>query len=141
MTSIITNNASMAALQTLRSIGGSLDQAQLQVSTGLRVDKASDNAAYWSIATSMRSDKGVMEAVSDSMASRRFPHDGLRLAVTEYRKDRLGRRHIEMRSVAAVRAYGIYSPRKAGTGLQSTPRSDCRRNSGHRVQRGSWASP
>lgn len=68
MASIITNNASMAALQTLRSIGGSLDQAQQQVSTGLRVAKASDDAAYWSISTSMRSDKGAMEAVSDSMA-------------------------------------------------------------------------
>ena len=65
---MITNNASMAALQTLRSIGGSMNQTQQQVSTGLRVAKASDNAAYWSIATSMRSDKGAMEAVSDSMA-------------------------------------------------------------------------
>ncbi len=67
MTSILTNNAAMAALQTLRLIGGSMNQTQQQVSTSLRVGKASDNAAYWSIATAMRSDKGVMDAVSDSI--------------------------------------------------------------------------
>lgn len=67
MTSILTNNGAMAALKTLRAVGNSLQQTQHQVSTGLRVSKASDNAAYWSIATSMRSDKGVMDAVSDSI--------------------------------------------------------------------------
>ncbi|PZM10166.1 flagellin [Rhizobium tubonense] len=67
MTSIITNNGAMAALRTLRTISVDLNKTQGQVSSGLRVAKASDNAAYWSIATTMRSDKGAMSAVSDSI--------------------------------------------------------------------------
>lgn len=67
MTSVITNNGAMAALQTLRSVSSSLTKTQQQVSSGLRVSKASDNAAYWSISTTMRSDKKAMSAVSDSI--------------------------------------------------------------------------
>jgi flagellin len=67
MTSINTNNAAMAALQTLRGINSSLTSTQKAVSTGLRVSTASDNAAYWSIATTMKSDNGAMGAVSDAL--------------------------------------------------------------------------
>ncbi|WP_260689440.1 flagellin [Rhizobium leguminosarum] len=67
MTSIITNSGAMAALQTLRAVSGDLTKTQQQVSSGLRVRQASDNAAYWSIATTMRSDKKAMGAVSDSI--------------------------------------------------------------------------
>ncbi|PZM11998.1 flagellin [Rhizobium tubonense] len=67
MTSIITNNAAMAALQTLRGINNSLGQTQNAVSSGLRISTASDNAAYWSIATTMRGDNGAMSAVSDAL--------------------------------------------------------------------------
>ena len=37
MTSILTNSAAMAALQTLRSIDNSLETTQARVSSGLRV--------------------------------------------------------------------------------------------------------
>lgn len=67
MTSILTNTSAISALQTLRAISGSLENTQNKVSSGTRVATASDNAAYWSIATSMRSDVGAMEAVSDSV--------------------------------------------------------------------------
>jgi flagellin len=67
MTSILTNNAAMAALQTLRGINSNLSQTQNAVSSGLRISKASDNAAYWSIATTMRSDGGAMSAISDAL--------------------------------------------------------------------------
>ncbi|WP_143535282.1 flagellin [Rhizobium sp. N122] len=67
MTSINTNDGAMAALQTLRAVSGNLTKTQQQVSSGLRVAQASDNAAYWSIATTMRSDKKAMSAVSDSI--------------------------------------------------------------------------
>ncbi|MEF0938918.1 flagellin N-terminal helical domain-containing protein [Rhizobium sp. BR 362] len=67
MTSIITNSGAMVALRTLQAVGGDLTKTQQQVSSGLRVAKASDNAAYWSIATTMRSDKGAMQSVSDSI--------------------------------------------------------------------------
>jgi len=57
----------MAALQTLRGINTNMTATQKAVSTGLRVSTASDNAAYWSIATTMRSDGGAMSAVSDAL--------------------------------------------------------------------------
>ena len=57
----------MTALQTLRSVSSQLSTTQNRISTGQRVATASDNAAYWSIATSMRSDNAALSAVSDSL--------------------------------------------------------------------------
>jgi flagellin len=57
----------MTALQTLRSVSGQLATTQTRISTGQRVSTASDNAAYWSIATSMRADNAALSAVSDSL--------------------------------------------------------------------------
>ena len=67
MTSILTNTAAMAALQTLRSIDMHMEQTQNRVSSGYRVQTASDNAAYWSIATTMRSDNKALSAVEDAL--------------------------------------------------------------------------
>ena len=67
MTSILTNSAAISALQTLRSISSGMENAQRAVSTGLRITSASDNAAYWSISTTMRSDHGALSAVSDAL--------------------------------------------------------------------------
>lgn len=67
MTSIITNVSAMAALQTLRAVNTSLESAQNRVSTGFRISEAKDNAAYWSIATTMRSDNGAVNAAADAL--------------------------------------------------------------------------
>jgi len=67
MTSINTNTSAMAALQTLRSVNQNLGKTQDHVSSGLRVGKAADNAAYWSIATTMKSDNKALGAVSDAL--------------------------------------------------------------------------
>jgi flagellin len=67
MTSILTNSAAMAALQTLRSIDNNLQTTQARVSSGLRVETAADNAAYWSIATTMRSDNRAISTVADAL--------------------------------------------------------------------------
>jgi flagellin len=68
MTSIITNAAAMAALDTLRSINSNMEETQSHVSSGYRVETASDNAAYWSIATTMRSDNKALSTVQDALA-------------------------------------------------------------------------
>jgi flagellin len=44
-----------------------LTQTQGHISTGLRVAEASDNAAYWSIATTMKSDKASLSTVQDAL--------------------------------------------------------------------------
>jgi flagellin len=67
MSSLITNTSSMIALQTLRKINADLDQTNNRVSTGLRVNSAADNAAYWSIATTTKSDNGALGAVKDAL--------------------------------------------------------------------------
>jgi len=67
MTSIITNTAAMAALATLRTIGQNMEETQNHVSSGLRVTRAADNAAYWSIATTMRSDNKALSTVQDAL--------------------------------------------------------------------------
>lgn len=67
MTSIITNGAATAALQTLRVVSHNLTKTQNQVSNGLRIAVAADNAAYWSISTTMRSDNKAQSAVMDGL--------------------------------------------------------------------------
>lgn len=67
MYSIITNSAAMSALGTLRSISQDLDQTQGRVTTGYRVGSASDDAAYWSIARTMKSDDKALSAVQDAL--------------------------------------------------------------------------
>ena len=67
MSSIMTNAAAMTALQTLRATNKKLDVTQGRISTGFRVAEAAHNAAYWSIATTMRSDNSAMSTVRDAL--------------------------------------------------------------------------
>jgi len=68
MTSILTNNGAMVALQTLSSINSDLTETQNQISTGKEVDSAKDNSAIWAISKVMESDVAGFEAVSDSLS-------------------------------------------------------------------------
>ncbi|WP_068082067.1 flagellin [Polycladidibacter stylochi] len=67
MSSLMTNSNAMVALQTLSSINKDMGMTQNRISTGYRVADASDNAAYWSIATTMRSDNKALSAVKDAL--------------------------------------------------------------------------
>lgn len=67
MSSIITNLAATAALRTLRSISDDLGRTQERITTGYRVGSAADDAAYWSIARTMKSDDKAMSAVQDAL--------------------------------------------------------------------------
>ncbi len=67
MSSINTNPSAMVALRTLEATSKSLETVQKRISTGLRVSEASDNAAYWSIATAMRSDNKALSTVQDAL--------------------------------------------------------------------------
>ncbi|ERP95740.1 flagellin [Labrenzia sp. C1B10] len=67
MSSLMTNASAMTALQTLRHTSANLAETQNRISTGYRVAGAEDNAAYWSIATTMRSDNMALSAVEDSL--------------------------------------------------------------------------
>jgi len=67
MASILTNSSAMSALSTLRSISANMESTQNAISTGMKVSKASDNAAYWSISTVMKSDNMALSAVTDAL--------------------------------------------------------------------------
>jgi flagellin len=57
----------MTALQSLNATNKSLEAVQSRISTGYRVAEAADNAAYWSIATTMRSDNQAISTVQDAL--------------------------------------------------------------------------
>ncbi|MGL1696749.1 hypothetical protein ACSTH7_25270, partial [Vibrio parahaemolyticus] len=67
MASINRNIAATSALQALTVAQQDLLTVQARVSTGYRVADAEDNAAYWAIATTMRSDNGALTAVKDAL--------------------------------------------------------------------------
>lgn len=68
MSSLLTNTSAMTALATLTQTQMNLHKTQDQVSIGLRIANASDNPAYWSIATKMTSNVGAFGAVNDALS-------------------------------------------------------------------------
>ncbi len=67
MSSILTNNSAMVALDTLRGINKNMANVQSEISTGKKIANSTDNAAIWSIATVMESDVKSFDQVSDSL--------------------------------------------------------------------------
>ncbi|MFV0512263.1 MAG: flagellin [Jhaorihella sp.] len=68
MSSILTNNGAMVALQTLKSINKGLAGVQSEISTGKRISSAKDNSAVWAISKVMESDVKGFKAISDSLS-------------------------------------------------------------------------
>ena len=67
MNSIKTNSSAMTALKSLQDTNKMLESTQNRISTGYKVSTATDNAAYWSIATTMRSDNKALATVQDAL--------------------------------------------------------------------------
>ena len=67
MSSIMTNSAAMTALKALQATNKAIYKTQERISTGYQVAQASDNAAYWSIATTMKSDNKALGTVQDAL--------------------------------------------------------------------------
>ncbi len=68
MSSILTNNGAMVALQTLKTINAGLEGVQSQISTGKRVASAADNSAIFAISKVMESDVSGFKSISDSLS-------------------------------------------------------------------------
>lgn len=68
MSSILTNNSAMVALQTLQSINNDLGKTQSMISTGKEISSAKDNSAIWAISKIMESDVSGFKAVSESLS-------------------------------------------------------------------------
>ncbi|MGY6695958.1 MAG: flagellin N-terminal helical domain-containing protein [Roseinatronobacter sp.] len=67
MTSILTNNSAMNALNSLRNINNNLGNTQDRISSGLKVASGKDNAAYFTISQIMNSDSSLNKSVNESM--------------------------------------------------------------------------
>lgn len=67
MSSLLTNTSAMTALSVMRSINDQMSVTQNRISTGKEVSTAADNAAYWSISTTMSSDKSTLSAINKSL--------------------------------------------------------------------------
>ncbi|MGE5369105.1 MAG: hypothetical protein ACM3PD_05845 [Chloroflexota bacterium] len=68
MASILVNPSAITALQSLRTTQNALNMTQKEISTGLKISSAADNASTWAIAESMKSDKSVLSTISDSLS-------------------------------------------------------------------------
>ena len=68
MSSILTNASALSALQSLTQTQAALKTTENQVSTGLAVSSAADNASYWSIATQLSADSGVVTAANSALS-------------------------------------------------------------------------
>ena len=68
MSSILTNNSAMVALQTLKGINKNLAMTQNEISTGKSVSSAKDNSAVWAISKVMESDVKGFKAISESLS-------------------------------------------------------------------------
>jgi len=68
MSSILTNNSAMVALQTLKSINSDLAKTQNAISTGKDIATAKDGSAIWAISRVMETDVSGFNAVSDALS-------------------------------------------------------------------------
>ncbi|MGY3439978.1 flagellin N-terminal helical domain-containing protein [Marinovum sp. KMM 9879] len=67
MSSIITNSSAMSALSTLRNINNDLSGTQDRISSGLSVQSGKDNAAYFQISETMKSDSSVYSSINEGL--------------------------------------------------------------------------
>jgi len=67
--SILTNYGSMVALQNLEATQSALTKTENQISSGLKVSSASDNASSWTIATTMKSNIASLNQVGTDLGN------------------------------------------------------------------------
>jgi len=66
MSSILTNNSAMVALDTLRGINKDLAGVQSEISTGKKIGSSTDNAAIWSISEITKSVQSIVDSASSN---------------------------------------------------------------------------
>jgi len=69
MSSILTNYGAMVALQSLEATQTSLSNVQNEISTGLRVNSAKDDAASWVVSTTMKSNIASLTQVGQGLGN------------------------------------------------------------------------
>lgn len=67
MSSILTNNGAIVALQTLKNVNASLNKAQSEISTGKSINSSKDNAALWAISKIMETDQTANKTIQNTL--------------------------------------------------------------------------
>ena len=67
MSSILTNNSAMVALESLRNINRNLETVQAEISTGKKIASAKDNASICAISTVMTTDVESFKTIRNSL--------------------------------------------------------------------------
>ncbi|MEM7670886.1 MAG: hypothetical protein AAF317_17465, partial [Pseudomonadota bacterium] len=67
MASIITNASSITALQQLRAVQKTGDTVRSQIATGLKVQSADDNPAFFLVSNKTRGDLAVLEGLRENL--------------------------------------------------------------------------
>lgn len=68
MSSLLTNATSMQALRVLRGLDTAMSDVRNQISTGLKVATAKNDAAIWSVSFAIKSDVNTLRAVRDGLS-------------------------------------------------------------------------
>jgi flagellin len=69
MTSVLTNSGAMVALQSLELTQAALTSTQNRISTGLKIASSKDNAAVWTVATTMKANVSSLSQVSTGLGN------------------------------------------------------------------------
>lgn len=67
MSSILTNNGAIVALQTLKNVNSSLNKAQSEIATGKSIASAKDNAALWAISKVMEGEQSTFKTIQSNL--------------------------------------------------------------------------
>lgn len=67
MTSILTNNGAIVALQTLKNTNKMLGMTQREISTGKRINTAADGSAIWAVAKTMETDRDSFKTIQQGL--------------------------------------------------------------------------
>jgi flagellin len=68
-TSVLTNSGAMIALQNLEAVNTQMNKVQNQVSSGLAVSSAADNAATWVVSTTMNANIASLQEVGTGLGN------------------------------------------------------------------------
>ncbi|MDO5631693.1 MAG: flagellin [Paracoccus sp. (in: a-proteobacteria)] len=67
MSSILTNNSAIVALQTIKSINSNLTKTQSEISTGKSIATAKDNAAIWGVSKVMEGEAAAFKTIQSNL--------------------------------------------------------------------------
>ncbi|QIR86114.1 flagellin [Paracoccus sp. AK26] len=108
MSSILTNNGAIVALQTLKNVNSSLNKAQSEISTGKSINNAQDNAAIWAVSKIMETDQSANKTIQSMLNVA-----GQTVATARVGAEEVGKLLTDIKNLAIGAASSTTEPEKA----------------------------